>query len=385
MKKIAIVLDNKINRWALQRFEPLKTDIDITVFVGERNDYDVKSIDLNKRQLTHAEEIILAMREPLTAYKRIINAPYKKMDFYYFSLKKYLDGMDMVYSCDISRSAYTLATLKDELGFKLILSWWENIPFRAVFDEKTAFHKRLVMDKVDLFLPFTKMAKEVLKLEGVPEEKIEVIYPGVDMERFKPGKKPEHLLAKNNIPVNSFVILYVGKLVSWKGVHNLVYAARILKQRGVKDFIVAVAGKGAQKENMEKLIKESGTEDNFRFLNFVSYDDMPEVYRMADVFVLPSYPTMTWKEQFGMVLIEAMACGKPIITTMSGSIPEVVGDAGILIPSGDYFQLAENIHKLIKDDNLRGALGRKAMERAWELYDARKNGMQFESILENSL
>ena len=385
MKKIAIVLDNKINRWALQRFEPLKTDIDITVFVGERNDYDVKSIDLNKRQLTHAEEIILAMREPLTAYKRIINAPYKKMDFYYFSLKKYLDGMDMVYSCDISRSAYTLATLKDELGFKLILSWWENIPFRAAFDEKTAFHKRLVMDKVDLFLPFTKMAKEVLKLEGVPEEKIEVIYPGVDMERFKPGKKPEHLLARNNIPVNSFVILYVGKLVSWKGVHNLVYAARILKQRGVKDFIVAVAGKGAQKENMEKLIKESGTEDNFRFLNFVSYDDMPEVYRMADVFALTSYPTMTWQEQFGMVLIEAMACGKPIITTMSGSIPEVVGDAGILIPSGDYFQLAENIHKLIKDDNLRGALGRKAMERAWELYDARKNGMQFESILENSL
>ncbi|MDP2682713.1 MAG: glycosyltransferase family 4 protein [Deltaproteobacteria bacterium] len=385
MKRIAIVLDNKINRWALQRFEPLKDVMDITVFVGEKNDYDVKSIDLNKRQLTHAEEIILVLKDPLTAYRRIIKAPYKKMDFYYFSLKKYLKGMDMVYSCDISRSAYTLASLKDELGFKFILSWWENIPFRAVFDEKTAFHKRLVMDKVDLFLPFTKMAKEVLKLEGVPEEKIEVIYPGVDMERFKPGKKPEHLLAKNNIPVNSFVILYVGKLVSWKGVHNLVYAARILKQRGVRDFVVAVAGKGAQKENMEKLIKESGTEDNFRFLDFISYDEMPEVYRMADVFALPSYPTMTWQEQFGMVLIETMASGKPIISTMSGGIPEVIGDAGILIPSGDYFQLAENIHKLIKDDNLRGALGRKAMERAGGLYDARKNGMQFESILENRL
>ena len=385
MKKIAIVLDNKINRWALQRFEPLKTDIDITVFVGERNDYDAKSIDLNKRQLTHAEEIILAIQEPLTAYKRIIKSPYKKMDFYYFSLKKYLKGMDMVYSCDISRSAYTLASLKDELGFKLILSWWENIPFRAVFDEKTAFHKRLVMDKVDIFLPFTKMAKEVLKLEGVPEEKIEVIYPGVDMERFKPGKKSEYLLAKNNIPKNSFVILYVGKIVSWKGVHNLVYAARILKQRGVKDFVVAVAGKGAQKENMEKLIKESGTEDNFRFLDFVSYDDMPEVYRMADVFALPSYPTMTWQEQFGMVLIEALASGKPVISTMSGGIPEVIEDAGILIPSGDYFQLAENILKLIKDDNLRGALGRKALERAGGLYDARKNGMQFKGILENRL
>lgn len=382
MKKIAIVLDNKVNKWALQRFEPLKDRFDITVFVGERNDYDVSSIDLNMKRLTRAEEISLAIKDPLTAYKRIVKAPYKKMDFYYFSLRKYLKGMDVVYSCDISRSAYTLASLKDELGFKLILSWWENIPFRAVFDEKTAFHKRLVMDKVDLFLPFTKMAKEVLKLEGVPEEKIEVIYPGVDLERFKPGTKPEDLLAKNNISKNSFVILYVGKLVSWKGVHNLVYAARILKERGIKDFVVAVAGRGAQKENMQRLIRETNSESHFRFLDFVSYDEMPDVHRMADVFVLPSYPTMTWQEQFGMVLIEAMACGKPVISTNSGAIPEVVGDVGLLIPSGDFFSLAENIIRLIKDDNLRDALGRKTLERARNLYNAKEKSVQFHQSIE---
>ena len=385
MKKLGIVLDNKVNRWALQRFEPLKNDVDITVFVGERNDYDVKSINLNKRRLTHAEEISLAIRNPLTAYKRIIKAPYKKMDFYYFSLQKYLEGMDAVYSCDITRSAYTLAHLKDRLGFKFILSWWENIPYRTVFDEKTSYHKRHIMQKVDMFLPFTQTAKRVLQMEGVPEEKIRVIYPGVDLERFNPGNKPEKLFAENNIPINSFVILYVGKLVSWKGVHNLIYAARILKQREVKGFVVAVAGKGAQNENMEKLIKESGTEDNFRFLNFVSYDEMPQVYNMADVLALPSYPTMAWQEQFGMVLIEAMACGKPIITTMSGSIPEVVGDAGILIPSGDYFNLAENILRLMNDDSLRDALGKKALAMAGELYDAKKNSMHFKNAVENRL
>jgi len=120
-------------------------------------------------------------------------------------------------------------------------------------------------------------------------------------------------------------------------------------------------------------------------LDFVSYDEMPQVYRMADIFVLPSYPTMTWQEQFGMVLIEALASGKPVISTMSGGIPEVLGDAGILIPSGDYFQLAENILRLMKDDNLRDALGKKALKIAEELYDAKKNGMQFNSILENRL
>ena len=383
--KLGIVLDNKINKWAIQRFEPLRDKADITVFIGEKNDYDVSSIDLSKKNLTHTEEAILAIKEPATAYRRIIMAPYKKMDFYYFSLKKYLKGFDVVYSCDITRSAYTLASLKDELGFKFILSWWENIPFRAVFDEKTSFHKKLVMDKVDLFLPFTNRAKEVLKLEGVPEEKIEVIYPGVDRERFKPGKKTEPFLNKYNIPANTFVVLYTGKLVSWKGVHNSIYAASILKKKGIDNFVFAIAGRGAQKENMIKLIKEADVEENFRFLDFVSYDEMPQVYRMADVFVLPSYPTMTWQEQFGMVLIEALASGKPVISTMSGGIPEVLGDAGILIPSGDYFQLAENILRLMKDDNLRDALGKKALKIAEELYDAKKNGMQFKGILENRL
>ena len=383
--KLGIVLDNKINKWAIQRFEPLRDKADITVFIGEKNDYDVSSIDLSKKNLTHTEEAILAIKEPATAYRRIIMAPYKKMDFYYFSLKKYLKGFDVVYSCDITRSAYTLASLKDELGFKFILSWWENIPFRAVFDEKTSFHKKLVMDKVDLFLPFTNRAKEVLKLEGVPEEKIEVIYPGVDRERFKPGKKTEPFLNKYNIPANTFIVLYTGKLVSWKGVHNLIYAASILKKKGIDNFVFAIAGRGAQKENMIKLIKEADVEENFRFLDFVSYDEMPQVYRMADIFVLPSYPTMTWQEQFGMVLIEALASGKPVISTMSGGIPEVLGDAGILIPSGDYFQLAENILRLMKDDNLRDALGKKALKIAEELYDAKKNGMQFKGILENRL
>jgi len=381
MKKLGIVLDNKVNKWALQRFEPLKGSFDITVFVGERNDYDVSSIDLNMRRLTRVQEISLAIKDPLTAYKRVIKAPYKKTDFYYFSMRKYLEGMDAVYSCDITRSAYTLASLKDKLGFKLLLSWWENIPYRAVFDERTSYHKRHIMDKVDMFLPFTETAKKTLQIEGVPEKKIEVIYPGVDLGRFKPGKKLEDLLEKNNIPKNSFVILYVGKLVSWKGVHNLVYAAKILKDKGVKDFVIAVAGKGAQKENMERLMKETSTENHFRFLNFVSYDEVPDVYRMADIFVLPSYPTMTWQEQFGMVLIEAMACGKPVISTNSGSIPEVIGDAGVLISPGNFFQLAEAIGNFMNNRDFALEMRNRARRRVETYFDAQKNAMRFYEVV----
>lgn len=370
--KTAIVLDNKVNKWALQRFEPLKNDFDITVFVGERNDYDVSSIDLKKKHLSHKEEIALAIKEPLTAFKRNFSAPYKRMDYYYFSLKKHIKDFDIVYSYDLYRSAYTLASLKKEHGYKLVLAWWENIPFKLVFDDKSSFQKGLIMENVDLFLPFTQDAKDNLLMEGIPEEKVNVISPGVDIEKFSPGDRPRALMEKNRIPEGSFVILYVGKLVSWKGVHNLVYAAKILKDRGIKDFIFAVAGKGAQKDNMLKIIAESGTEGHFRFLDFIPYDRMPDIYRMADALVLPSYPTMTWQEQFGMVLAEAMASGTPVISTLSGSIPEVLRDAAMLIPPGDFVMLADNVIKLIETPDLREDLSSKARARAEKVFDANR-------------
>ncbi len=379
--KIGIVLDNKVNKWALQRFEPLADKYDITVFVGQKNDFDVSSIELKKIFLSHSKETVLALKNPSTAYKRIVRPPYKRMDFYYFSLQQYLGEMDIIYSCDMTRSAYTLASLKEKYNYKLILSWWENIPYRSAFDNKMDFYKQFVMDKVDLFLPFTNKAKMALQIEGVAEEMIKVIYPGVDLERFKPGKKPFELMTKFNIPESSFVILYIGKLVSWKGVHNLIYMAKILQRKGIKDFTIAVAGKGSQKETMKKIMKDSGTKEHFRFLDFVSYDEIPDIHRMADVMVLPSYPVMYWQEQFGMVLAEAMASGTPVISTLSGSIPEVVGDAAVLIPPGDYESLADNVMTLIKDRILRDDYSGKGRQRAENLFDSKKAAGEFADTL----
>ncbi len=379
--KIGIVLDNKVNKWALQRFEPLADKYDITVFVGRRNDFDVSSIELKKIFLSHGKETVLALKNPSTAYKRIVRTPYKRMDYYYFSLQQYLGEMDIVYSCDITRSAYTLACLKEKYNYKLILSWWENIPYRAAFDKKMDYIKQFVMDKVDLFLPYTNTAKKALQIEGVADEMMSVIYPGVDLERFMPGEKPIELMAKFNIPASSFVILYIGKLVSWKGVHNLIYMAKILQRKGIKDFTIAVVGKGAQKETMKKIMKDSATEEYFRFLDFVSYDEIPDVHRMADVMVLPSYPVMYWQEQFGMVLAEALASGTPVISTMSGSIPEVVGDAAELIPSGDYIALADSVIRLKDESAYREDLAKKGRDRAKEMFDSNIAAHKFMDVI----
>ena len=86
-------------------------------------------------------------------------------------------------------------------------------------------------------------------------------------------------------------------------------------------------------------------------------------------FVLPSVPTQSWEEQFGMVLAESMACGKAIISTRSGAIPEVVGDAGVVVAPADYHALAAAIMDLLLDDRRRDRLGVQAAERARALFD----------------
>ena len=177
----------------------------------------------------------------------------------------------------------------------------------------------------------------------------------------------------------------MGQLHASKGVHNLVYAAKILKKKGIRDFVVVIAGKGHEKENLKKLITESNTEEHFRLLDFVSYDELPNIYNISDVFILPSYPTLTWQEQFGMVLIEAMACGKPVISTYSGSIPEVVGDAGLLISPGNFFQLADTILYIMDNKELGVRLGEKGRERVVMNFDAKKNALKFYNIYKDIL
>jgi glycosyltransferase involved in cell wall biosynthesis len=99
---------------------------------------------------------------------------------------------------------------------------------------------------------------------------------------------------------------------------------------------------------------------------------MPGIHNLADIFVLPSLPIRTWQEQFGYVLAESMACGKAIVSTMSGSIPEVVGDAGILVQPNDFVSLAQALEQLLVDADLRRSYGRRARQRAEDLFDANK-------------
>ncbi|CUS78195.1 glycosyltransferase, partial [Candidatus Kryptobacter tengchongensis] len=115
------------------------------------------------------------------------------------------------------------------------------------------------------------------------------------------------------------------------------------------------------------------------------YDEMPKYHNLADVFVLPSVPTQRWQEQFGMVLIESMACGKPVITTMSGSIPEVVEDKAILVQPFDFLELYKAMKKILIDEKLASEMGKKAREFVVQNYNAEDVAKKIEKIYESIL
>lgn len=380
--RVGIVWENGVSKWMSQMFEPLKDiqGVDLTVFIGDRNKYDISEVKLKKKILTHREELLLGFSGLPYSLSRVIKAPFKRMDFYYNSLNRHLENYDMVECPDSSRSLYTLANLKGKKGFKLIVSYAENIPYRQIFDEKTNYIKHSTYERINHFIPWCDTIKKVLMLEGVPEKKITTVYTGLDLNLFKPYEKGLELFKKYNIDKEDFIILYIGKLVSWKGVHMLPYAAKILLSNGYKKFSFLIAGGGAQMDNLKKVIAEANLERHFRFTGFIPYMEIYKLYNFSDLFVCPSYPTMTWQEQFGMVLVEAMACGKPIVASASGSIPEIIDDAGLTFTPGDFFGFAEKISLFMDKRELLNELGQKGRRRAENYFDARKNALRIYDV-----
>jgi glycosyltransferase involved in cell wall biosynthesis len=198
--------------------------------------------------------------------------------------------------------------------------------------------------------------------------------PGIDTEHFRPMQKDESLLQKFSCEPEDLIVLFVANLYREKGIFDLLYAFRkVVDSLGPERKIrLLIAGKGREEARVATTITQLRLERHARLIGSFGYDDMPKVHNLADVFVLPSIPVRTWQEQFGYVLIESMACGKPVVSTTSGSIPEVVGDAGILVPANDFVSLADTIESLVTDGKKRSYLGQRGRTRVEKMFDANK-------------
>jgi len=227
-----------------------------------------------------------------------------------------------------------------------------NIPLteRILLPLTSRLHKETIKRCASI-ITITNQTKN-LYTETFDERNISTIPFGVDTDVFKPARLEERS--------EECEILYAGSLYPLKGVHDLIRAIANVRKHGLKANLTIV-GEGQQKEALIALTRALGVEEHVKFEGFVPYSNMPSYYKRSDVFCFP-----TLGEPFGKAVIEAMACGKPVIATNAGGPAEIIQDEvdGILVPPSNPEAIALQITRLIEDKNERRRLGERARETA---------------------
>jgi glycosyltransferase involved in cell wall biosynthesis len=235
------------------------------------------------------------------------------------------------------------ARRKQRSGFKLVQTVWETLPLLGTYRNRQArLNRQLVLAHTDLYLAATERARLALLIEGVPERRIVVCPPGIDLERFSGAPAAE---------VSEHTILSPGRLVWDKGHQDVLRAVKLLARDGLRPR-VRIVGRGPEEARLRAYATELGLADRVT-IESQPYGAMPSVFAAASAMVLASLPSagggvppllqprVFWEEQFGLVLAEAMASGVDIIASDSGAIASVLEGSGTLIAPGDWPALAE--------------------------------------------
>ena len=163
---------------------------------------------------------------------------------------------------------------------------------------------------------------------------------------------------------NAFVVGFIGQMVDRKGLDTLISALALLPQK----CALVLVGTGPDVPKFKSLAEGLGVSARVHWVPWVDHREIVRYMCAFDAFVLPSRTTKTWKEDFGRVLIEAMACETPVVGSDSGEIPNVIGDAGLIFHEGDERELAGHLRRLMEDPALRASLGRRGRERVLERF-----------------
>ena len=208
------------------------------------------------------------------------------------------------------------------------------------------------------------LKEELIRRYFIKKERIQVIYNGVDTERFNPNVNENRIRRFYKLG-SSPVVLYLGRLAPYKGVQFLIKAIpKILRELPETKFLIS----GAMRydiADLKRLLKSLKIENSVVFTGYVSDREVPYLYAACDVFCYPSL----W-EGFGLTPAEAQACGKPVVAFNTCAIPEVVesGQTGLLVEQRNVEALAKAVVSLLQDGERRFHMGLKARERVLQLF-----------------
>lgn len=263
-------------------------------------------------------------------------------------------------------------TFNKLLGLKaknLFFTWW-NLPYTLKFP--ISLLESYNLKNTDGIVAGNQDGEDILRERGYKGPIKVMPQLGVDETLFKPEPQTE-LKDSLGIKPDDFVVGFVGRFVEEKGLLTLTEALAGLREKPWKWLLL---GRGELQSILLEKTAELGIKDRLILVESVPHDHVQKYINLMNTLVLPSettykFKTLTsvgWKEQFGHVLIEAMACKVPVIGSDSGEIPYVIGDAGLVFPEGNFEELRNCLMQLMEQKELTEELGKKGYEKAMNQY-----------------
>jgi glycosyltransferase involved in cell wall biosynthesis len=257
--------------------------------------------------------------------------------------------------------------------FPLYWKWSDQAYFRAAVSILTPHAaKTAALSK--------NTKQDILLFLSIPEEKIEVVYPGVP-EGFKPLSSHESKKIRKRYQLPKPFILFVGSFHPRKNLMGLLDAFHDVANQLPHDLVI-IGSNRWNSEAIRQRIQGSPVAQRIRFIGMVPRSDLPLFYNEADLFVFP-----TLYEGFGFPVLEALACGCPTITTDVGSLPEVAGDAALLVTPGDTRDLSNAICKVLVNVELKAALKQRSLKQAqrfsWTTTATKTLALLEDAVLDN--
>ncbi len=283
--------------------------------------------------------------------------------------------------------------------FGLWLRRWLRLPYVVyaygneildVMHTQTGYiQPRLALQQADRVLAISQFTANLVQKAGVAQERIDIVYPGCDVDHFRP--LPPSMDLRKRLLGERFrdrVILTVGNLVARKG-HDMVIQALPRLHQSIPDVSYLIVGDGPYRMELETLAAAMGIQDRVIFAGKISNKDLPPIYALSDVFVMTSRAQLEAcdVEGFGVVFLEANACAKPVVGGHSGGIPDAIEDGvtGFLADPHDPQDIANAIKRLLTDDDLAVRMGRQGRSRVVNKFTWQMVGDRVQGILETVL
>ena len=339
----------------------LPADFSVTGFCGRGNAYGVSSLPYPVVRLACSADLRLVDFAEKLFRGRI---------FQMYGLERRLAGFDIAHVAE-PYYAYALQAVRAKRlnpRLKVVVTAWDTSMGRFDIPSIGNFFlgkrsKRIIAEVVrdaDLFLPVSGAAAAVLRSYGVPDGKMRVFPPAVvSGASVSDGSA---LRSRLGIAAGAYY-LAVNRLVVEKGVYGILSAWKIFMSTPAgKGKKLLMVGAGPEEAGLMSRAAEYGIADSVVFAGVLPHDEVRSLYAGACALVLASIWTPSWQEQFGYVLAEAIIAGCPVVGTRSGSIPEVAGDAGIIVPPEDPDALSDAFARVI-DPETRAVLLRNGEAR----------------------